>query len=256
MKSNNNINNRSNRVKRDGDFWNDVFDHPYKKKVNEEVSPFEVKASNKKRLIKFETFLIKHGQLPKNIIEEKSKKLLANINRMLSTAKIKEENRKRSQEQTNRSKEIAEINQCTFVPRINKRQLNKEGNSNAKPNRISVYERNVLWSNNVKGKKARQRQSKELMNLECSFRPYINDNSQLENVFNKNILIESHPYHNIYYLKTQASNKKKRKISFDYSIPQSTEKRTSPKSFSIKNLNESINALRLELRNYNEIDDT
>lgn len=263
MKGNNNIDYQLNHFKRDEDFWNDVLAHCYNKNINDDVSLFEVKASNPKRLVKFETFLIKHGQLPKNIIEQKSKRFVENINRMLSTAKEKEENRKRSQVEANRNKELEEINQCTFAPKVNKRQHNKDVtsnhnyNPNSKSSNITVYERNVLWSNNLKGKKASQRQTKELTNLECSFFPNVNDNSRLDNVFNNKIQVESYPYNNLFYLKTQALNKKKREISVNYSHSQSSEKRTkTPKSFSIKNLNESINALRYELRNYNEEDDS
>lgn len=104
MKGNNNIDYQLNRVKRDEDFWNDVLAHCYNKNINDDVSLFEVKASNPKRLVKFETFLIKHGQLPKNIIEQKSKRLVENINRMLSTEKEKEKNRKRSQVEANRDR--------------------------------------------------------------------------------------------------------------------------------------------------------
>lgn len=249
-----------NSLSQEEEFWKDVAEQPKKEIIKKRTLGLRFNVLNSNRMRKFEKFILKHNKSSLNKSQGciSQKKLIEKIDRMILLGKRNDENRRRMYEQHLKERESIDVSNCTFYPNIHhypiKRLLktttvmSKISPSASKMNNSSYYEKSQIWSRNLKGKKAKIKQTIQLQTQQYSFTPHIKQRS-LDILFNK---VNSNVFlpHNSNFLRTQANNKKKRNTSSQMTLTHSAEKKTKTTCTS-RSLSFfcSIEALKNELRN-------
>lgn len=149
----------------------------------------------------------KKDNLYKVILEKNKNKIRESNNELkeelLKRAKERQEKRIEKLKKMNEDLTAQEEKECTFQPKINKKfqmyqkpyhnkyikdtlKNNNEENNKSLDNAQSFYEKNMTWYNNINLISNRKRQIKEIMEMDFSFNPKLNDKKKLNNVFSNN----------------------------------------------------------------------
>ena len=105
-----------------------------------------------------------------------------------------------------------ELSQCTFQPKLYINKYNNKHQSQKNKNK-SIYEKNTLWSNNIKKKKETEREKKIHKEIQgCTFAPQITtlpNYNKKNNISNREIIGEENYYNKMRKARKQIEEKKK-----------------------------------------------
>ena len=124
----------------------------------------------------------------------------------------KEENEKKEKEKEEQQAE-KELSQCTFQPKLYINKYNNKHQSQKNKNK-SIYEKNTLWSNNIKKKKETEREKKIIKEQQgCTFTPQLSTlpkyNNKKNVVSHREILGEEKYYNKMKKARKIIEEKKK-----------------------------------------------
>ena len=182
----------------------------------------------------------------------KKKKIKQNNSILLKSSEIKKNNNKKNSISLNKNKQNNKNKNTILKPIIIKNYNNDdknkeynfipETNKNYKitkyiylNNNKNIYDRNLLWLNYIRIKKSRIREKEYIKKNNFSFKPIINNNINLNNIFNNNsnFLIKN------YYYKTQRK-KNNSKTTSNINSSRNISNSTRIKSYRSSKLNLSM----------------